>query len=306
MNRFRQSFIKDNLALRAIVLQGIRAYFSDHGYLEVETPVRMPAPAPESTIDAEISGEWFLQTSPELQMKRLLSSGYSRIFQICKCFRQAERGSRHLPEFTMLEWYSSKSNYVDMMAECEKLIRFVAGRAGAEDFISYQGETIDLRLPWIRMPVVEAFEKFASSTMKKTLEENRFDEVMVTEIEPFLRQKKPLFLYDYPAEKAALAKLVPNNIEFAQRFELYMGGLELCNAFTELTDHDEQRARFKKEISIRRDSEKPAYPMPEHFLKSLKYMPDASGNALGIDRLVMLLADTDLIDNVVAFTPEEL
>ncbi len=306
MNRSRQTFIKDNLTLRATVLQGIRAYFADHGYLEVETPIRIPAPAPEGTIDAEISGEWFLQTSPELLMKRLLSSGHSRIFQICKCFRQAERGSRHLPEFTMLEWYCSKSNYIDMMAECEALIRFVASRAGLEDFILYQGETIDLRLPWIRMPVVDAFNKFASTTIEKALEENRFDEVMVLEIEPFLRQKKPLFLYDYPAERGALAKLKPLNERFAQRFELYMGGLELCNAFTELTDPDEQRARFKKEISIRRDSGKLVYPMPEHFLKSLKYMPDASGNALGIDRLVMLFCDTTRIDDIVAFTPEEL
>lgn len=306
MNSSRQSFIKDNLVLRAIVLQGIRSYFADNGFLEVETPVRMPAPAPESTIDAEISGEWFLQTSPELQMKRLLSSGYSRIFQICKCFRRTERGGKHLPEFTMLEWYRSKSNYVDMMAECEKLIRSVASRAGSEDFLLYQGETIDLRLPWIRMSVIDAFDKFASITIEKALEENRFDEVMVMEIEPFLPQKKPLFLYDYPAEKAALAKLVSDNSEFAQRFELYIGGLELCNAFTELTDPDEQRARFEKEIRIRRDSAKPVYPMPEYFLKSLKYMPEASGNALGIDRLVMLLADTDLIDNVIAFTPEEL
>jgi lysyl-tRNA synthetase class 2 len=133
-------------------LRGIRAYFADHGYLEVETLIRIPAPAPENTIDADFSGELFWLTSPELQMKRLLSSGYSRIFQICKCFRQAERGSRHLPEFTMFEWYCSKSNYVDMIAECEELIRFVASRTGLEDFILYHGETIDLRLPW-EMPL---------------------------------------------------------------------------------------------------------------------------------------------------------
>jgi lysyl-tRNA synthetase class 2 len=129
---------------------------------------------------------------------------------------------------------------------------------------------------------------------------------MASDIEPNLSHHKPLFLYDYPAASASLAKLKPDNRSFAERFELYISGLELCNAFTELTDAVEQRQRFKLERKIRNESGKQSYPLPEKFLESMQFLPEASGNALGIDRLVMLFANTTKIDDVVAFTPEEL
>lgn len=310
----RQSSIRQNLRLRAEIIHAIRRFFIDNDYLEVDTPCRIPAPAPESHIDAVPSGEWFLHTSPELCMKRLLAAGYPRIFQICKCFRDKERGDRHLPEFTMLEWYCADIGYFEMMVHCESLIRFVArhsglsvsGSAGFKDVIICQGERVDLKKPWPRISVPEAFDKYASISMETALLQNRFDEVIACEIEPHLGKGKPLFLYDYPAACGSLARLKPENPLLAERFELYINGLELCNAFTELTDPDEQRKRFEEEQNYRSRAGKDPYPMPEKFLKSLEFMPGASGNALGIDRLVMLLTGSATIDNVTAFTPEEL
>ena len=306
MKTSRQSYIKRNLWLRAQIIQAVRTFFIDNDYLEIETPCRIPAPAPEAHIDAEVSGDWFLRTSPELCMKRLFAAGYPRIFQICQCFRQKERGPKHLPEMTMLEWYTAGHNYFDMMEQCEELIRFVARRAGFEDFLVYQGNSIDLKVPWSRMSVTDAFERFSSVSMETAILQDRFDQVMAFDIEPNLGYEKPLFLYDYPASAASLARLKPENRSMAERFELYISGLELCNAFSELTDPVEQRTRFENEQKIRSESGLQAYPLPEKFLESLQFMPEASGIALGVDRLVMLFADTNKIDDVVAFTPEEL
>ncbi len=302
----RQSAIKQALGLRARIIEMIRRFFRENGFLEVETPLRIPAPAPESHIDALPSGDWFLHTSPELCMKRLLAAGYPRIFQICRCFRGEERGSRHLPEFTLLEWYCAEIGYVEMMDQTEDLIRFVAHHAGFKDRIIYQGEPIDLRGPWRRISVAQAFDRFASVSMETALLEDRFDEVVACEIEPSLGRGKPVFLHDYPASLASLATLNKENPSVAERFELYISGLELCNAFTELTDPVEQRHRFEKEQENRGASGKSTYPTPEKFLDALRFMPPASGNALGIDRLVMLFADAATIDDVTAFTPEEL
>jgi len=302
----RQTSIKKNLAIRARVIQAIRRFFIDHDYLEVETPCRLPAPAPEAHIDAVAAENWYLHTSPELCMKRLLAAGYPRIFQICRCFRSKERGRRHLPEMTLLEWYSAGHNYLDMMDQCRDLIRFTAKQTGLKNVLVYQGRNIDLEARWDRMTVAQAFDKFASMSMQAAIANNRFDEVTAVEIEPHLGYPKPLFLYDYPASSGALARLKPDDRSVAERFELYICGLELCNAFTELVDPAEQKSRFEHEQAMRRLSGKNVYPMPHKFLDALQYMPEAAGNALGIDRLVMLLADTDKIDDVVAFTPEEL
>ncbi len=306
MRIFRQHSIKENLHLRAKVIQTVRSFFYDNGFLEVDTPVRIPSPAPEQYIEAVFSESWALQTSPELCMKRLLSSGYTRIFQICKCFRGRERGSRHLPEFTLLEWYCTDIEYHGFMDQCESLIRSVAALNGKSDDLSYQGRTVDLSGPWQRISVTDAFRRWGSLSMSDALSRDRFDEIMVNDIEPNLGFEKPVFLYDYPAERAALAKLNPGNPSLAQRFELYICGIEVCNAFMELTDPAEQRQRFEAERRDMLKSGKPVFPMPDLFLSALEDMPEAAGNALGLDRLAMLLADTAIIDDVVAFTPEEL
>jgi len=302
----RQAKIRTNLGLRANIIRAVRRFFYENDYLEVETPCRVPVIAPEAHIDAEISGSWFLHTSPELCMKRLLAGGYPRIFQICKCFRAKERGAKHLPEFTLLEWYSAGTDYFDMMVECENLLRFVARALGRKEALVYQGRKVDLHPPWERLTVADAFDRYASQSLEAALANDRFDESIAFEIEPFLESAKPVFLYDYPAQKGALARLKPGNPEVAQRFELYVCGLELCNAFSELTDPVEQRCRFEIDLQERAARGKAACPMPERFLRALDGMPPAAGNALGLDRLVMLFVDAARIDDVVAFTSEEL
>jgi lysyl-tRNA synthetase class 2 len=305
-NTIRQSFIKKNLQLRADILSAIRRYFKQAGYMEVETPCRIPAPAPEAHIDAETSGEWFLHTSPELCMKQMLAAGFPRIYQICKCFRQKERGDKHLPEMTMLEWYRKDGDYVGMMKQCEDLISFIANTMGHDDSIVYQGRGITLSKSWERITVRRAFETYASTSLNEAIQKDSFDEIMACEIEPNLGVERPVFLHDYPAIFGSLAKTKSDDPSIAERFELYIAGIELCNAFTELTDPIEQRQRFERERKARRAMGKESYPVPENFLSVLKYMPEAAGNALGVDRLTMLFADTTRIDDVVAFIPEEL
>ena len=226
----------DVLKLRAAMIRAIRRFFLDQDFLEIETPLRIPAPAPESHIDAVASGEWFLQTSPELCMKRLLAAGYPKIFQICKCFRAGERGDRHLPEFTMLEWYRAGTDYRTLMDDCEALIARVAGELGLGDAVSRQGGRIGLAPPWERITVREAFARYAGVSVEEALRRDRFDEIMVCAIEPHLGMERPVFLYEYPAALGALARVKAEDPEVAERFELYIAGLELANAFSELTD----------------------------------------------------------------------
>ncbi|MEI9478025.1 MAG: EF-P lysine aminoacylase EpmA [Deltaproteobacteria bacterium] len=294
------------LQQRARIVQAIRLFFIDRGYLEVETPHRIPAPAPESHIDAVSSGSWFLHPSPELCMKRLLAAGYGKIFQMSRCWREGERGRQHVPEFTLLEWYRAGDDYQTLMEDCETLIQTLASTMGLGQRLIFHGQEIDLTGPWERISVSDAFRGYAKVTPKEALERDLFDEVMVQAIEPRLGMKKPTFLYDYPAERGTLARLRKDDPTVAERFELYIGGLELANAFSELVDPEEQRERFLLEQANRRSLGKPVYPMPEPFLDELEEMPPSAGIALGVDRLVMALLNAATIDDVVAFTPEEL
>ncbi|MCM2357100.1 MAG: EF-P lysine aminoacylase EpmA [Geobacteraceae bacterium] len=297
---------RETLAARARIIQEIRRFFIEGGYLEVETPLRIPAPAPETHIDAIPSGDWFLQTSPELCMKRLLAAGCESIFQISHCWREGERGRLHLPEFTMLEWYRTGADYRVLMAECEALIRSLAKALQMGERIACRGNGIDLAPPWERITVRDAFARYGGMTMEEALTRDLFDQVMVAEIEPRLGVAKPTFICDYPAERGALARLRQDDPTVAERFELYIGGVELANAFSELTDPAEQRARFVHEAALRGSLGGRSYPLPEKFLHELAAMPPAAGIALGVDRLVMVLLDAAAIDEVVAFTPEEL
>ncbi|BCR06049.1 EF-P lysine aminoacylase GenX [Desulfuromonas versatilis] len=290
------------LEKRARILQGIRAFFVAREFLEVETPQRIPANAPEFHIDAVGSEGWFLHTSPELCMKRLLAAGYPRLFQLCRCWRQGERGSRHLPEFTMLEWYRAEADYRALMDDCEALLQALLPQGR----LTWQGQAIDLAPPWERLSVREAFARYASIGLDEALGGGRFDEIIALEVEPHLGLQTPTFLIDYPVQLAALARAKPADPRVAERFELYIAGLELANAFSELTDPVEQRQRFARDEAERRAAGKPPYPSPEKFLDELAAMPPAAGIALGVDRLVQLLCDAATIDQVVAFTPEEL
>ena len=297
---------RSGLILRSAVLRAVRAFFEEAGYLEVDTPLRLPSLAPEPHIEPQESGPWFLQTSPELCMKRLLARGYPKIFQLCHCFRKGERGKKHLPEFAMLEWYRAGSDCHDLMAETEQMIRFVAKQLGMGASLVYQGQRFDLAAPWERLTVAEAFGRYAPMSAEEALKHGRFDEVLVERIEPHLGKGQPTFLYEYPAALGSLARLKPGDPTVAERFELYLSGIELANGFSELADSAEQRCRFvADQAAIRHQGLDPG-PMPEKFLDDLAAMPEAAGIALGIDRLVMLLADAATIDEVVAFPPERL
>jgi lysyl-tRNA synthetase class 2 len=290
------------LEARARIVQTIRAFFIAQGFLEVETPQRIPVNAPELHIDAVASGAWSLHTSPELCMKRLLAAGYPRLFQICRVWRAAERGSRHLPEFTLLEWYRAGADYFHLMDDCEDLLRALVP-AGV---LKVGGREIDLAAPWQRLSVADAFAAYASQSLEQALATGRFDEILTSEVEPRLGLEQPTFLYDYPAGLAALARRKAAEPGLAERFELYIAGIEVANAFSELTDPVEQRQRFNADEAARRAQGKEPLPLPEKFLTELATLPPSAGIALGIDRLVMLLTGAATIDDVIAFSPEEL
>ena len=291
---------------RAKLIQCIRLFFINNDFLEVETSLRIPSPAPEEHIEAITSGDWFLQTSPELCMKRLLAAGYPRIFQISKCFRAAERGRKHLPEFTMLEWYAAGFDYHQLMDQCEALLIAAFKDRGRNQDVVWQNKKINIASPWEKITVADAFFRYAPITLNEALVQDKFDEIMVESIEPRLGLERPTFIYDYPAKLAALAKIKMNDPTVAERFELYIGGLELANGFSELANASEQRQRFEEALKLRSAKNWARYEMPEKFLQSLDALPPCAGIALGIDRLVMIITDTANIDEVVTFTPEML
>lgn len=292
----------ERLTQRARIIQSIRAFFMDAGFLEVETPQRIPLNAPEAQITPLSSGDWQLQTSPELAMKRLLASGYGKIFQISHCWREAERGRRHLPEFTMLEWYRTDCDYNELMNDCTQLLRALVPHGT----LTYQGDTIGFGQPFESLSVDAAFARHTATTPAKALQDDNFDELLAFSIEPQLGRLRPTFLYDYPAQLASLARRKPGHPALAERFELYVAGLELANGFSELTDPAEQRRRFESDARTIANRYGRSARLPEPFLAALPQMPPSAGIALGIDRLVMLLTDASEIDQVVAFTPEEL
>jgi lysyl-tRNA synthetase class 2 len=296
----------DRLAARAAILQKTRNFFINRGYLEIDTPCLIPAPAPETHIDAVAAGSLYLQTSPELCMKRLLAAGYPRLFQICHCWRDKERGRRHLPEFTMLEWYRSASDYNDLMTETVELLADIAAAYCCQGYLTYNGSKIAMNGEFERITVRDAFRLYAETSMEQALKNDLFDLLMTERIEPHLGLQQPTVIYDYPAERAALARVKADDPFVAERFELYIAGMELANAFSELNDEKLQRQRFIEESQQRVARNAPPYPMPESFLAEIGAMPPSAGIALGIDRLIMLLTGADKIDDVVAFTPEEL
>lgn len=302
-DRARLTSLRPFLEKRAAVLRTVRFHLVTGGFLEIETPCRISSPAPEIHIDTEPSGDRFLIASPELQMKRLVASGaYERIFQICHCFRRGERGERHLPEFSMLEWYRVDGDYEDLMVDCEELVTACAKAVGAWPLVKRNGVEMDLRAPWERLSVRSAFERHAGWTPGAAPDPDRFDRDLVDLVEPALPPDRPIFLRDYPASMASLAKISDKDETVAERVELYAGGLELANGFTELTDPAQQRARFQRDEEMRRAAGKPPYPGDERFLAALELgMPPCAGMALGMDRLVMLLTGAREIDDVVAF-----
>ncbi len=297
---------------RAQTCSQVRRFFDARAFLEVQTPLMVPSPGLDLHLDAfEVAGgghgppRWLI-TSPEYQMKRLLAEGWPRIYQLAPCFRRGEVGVRHNPEFTMLEWYRAHSTVEDVMDDTEQLVAAATGGAAR-----LGARTIDLRPPFERLPVCEVFRRFAGWSEDQTLDaaandEDRYFRTLVESVEPALeRIDRGVFLVDYPATQASLARKRPDDARLAERFELYVAGVELCNGFGELVDPLEQRARLERDKSLRIARGLPAYPIDERFLEALERVPPSGGNALGLDRLVALACGATSIAEVIAFATDE-
>jgi elongation factor P--(R)-beta-lysine ligase len=323
------------LAARAAITRSIRAWFEDQGFAEVETGILQVSPGNEIHLHAprtELTGgsgqrtARYLRTSPEFACKKLLAAGESRIFEFARVFRDRERGDLHLPEFTMLEWYRADAAYDAVMTDTVMVIADAARTTGISRF-SFRGRTADPFVEPELLTVASAFERFAGIDLLATIkagEGNRaalaasardkvrivsddtwsdiFSKILVEHVEPRLGQGRLTVLFEYPTPEAALARVKASDPRVAERFEVYACGVELANGFGELTDADEQRRRFglAMDEKARRYGER--YPLDEDFLAAVAQMPDASGVALGFDRLVMLASGATRIDQVV-WTP---
>ena len=288
------------LQSRAAFFRAIRSWFENHGFLEVDTPLRQPLVIPEQNISHIPSTTHFLQSSPELYMKRLLGGGCEQIYQICRCFRHGERGRLHLEEFVMLEWYRKDADYKDLMRDCESLCRFLCAAIPEHEL------PVAVESPWEYLTVAEAFAKHSSMSAEEALAQDLFDELLVEDVEPQLGKNRPTFLYDYPLELASLARQKPDQTEIAERFELYVSGVELANGFSELTDPEIQRSRFAEEYAKMGCVDTGQQRIPEKFLNSLASIDQAAGIAMGLDRLFMLFLGESCVENVISFSPEEL
>jgi len=322
-----------NLAARAAALAALRRFFAERDFLEVETPVLVPSPGLEIHLDAIPAGAGYLITSPEYQMKRLLAAGCERIYQVCKCFRAGERGPHHASEFTMVEWYRAFAELDDVARDTEQLVADVVravGTSGAGAAIAQVGgRAIDVTPPWPRMTVRQAMRAWAGVEVRGdepaaelvaavraagiavadgTAWDDAFFAAFLARVDPALAAlDRPVILEDWPAPLAALARRRPDDPRTALRFEAYVGGLELANAFGELTDPVEQRARFEHDQATRRERGKAVYPLDEKLLAALaEGLPPSAGIALGFDRLVMLATGAAAIDDVLAFGTAEL
>ncbi|MCK5843251.1 MAG: hypothetical protein KAG97_01005 [Victivallales bacterium] len=279
---------KTNLNETAAV---VRVFFRERGFVETITPVIVPAPIPEPTIEAFRVADGFLRTSPEPQMKILLSEGAEKIFQIGPCFRKNEKGRLHGEEFTMLEWYERGADYLKVMEFTREMLSFVAWKTiGSPHLPSRAAGNPELNAEWEVMTVAEAFARFADVDVDVAVASGRFEEILIDKVESSLSKERPVVLMDYPAELAALAKVRSTFPPVAERWELYVGGVELANTYTELTDFEEHKRRFTKFAAERAESGMTIYPEDTEFMNAVRSgLPECAGCALGMDRLVMLL-----------------
>ena len=296
------------LGHRAEIVRGIRRFFDDLGFIEVETAVRIDAPAPEEHIDCPpVVGGGYLRASPELQMKKLLAAGMDRIYQIGPCFREGEKGSRHNPEFTMLEWYRREATYLDIMEDLKRLFADLLKVQGLRFKVNggnFKLTTLNFKLVRVR----DAYREHAGwDPWLGDWDQDRFDFDMATKIEPAIKEMGGgVFLMDYPPQAASLAKISTTSqtsqtsqvFRFAERWEFYWDGFELANCFTELCDLEEQLKRFEAAKEARKLLKEADYPIDREFIESLPQIKSAAGVALGIDRLVMILTKTKEISAV--------
>ncbi len=294
------------LEKRARALAAMRADLARQRFVEVETPARTAGPALDVHIDSLTSEHEWLITSPEHHLKRLLAGGMPRIFRLGSCFRAGELGPWHEPEFTMLEWYRAFADSERVMADTERIVETVVRALTARHWVQRSGRRIDVRPPFDRMSVREAFRRYADVEDAVALAETNepeYFQLLVDRVEPELaKRRRPVFLLRYPASQASLARMTEDDPTVADRFELYVGGVELCNGFGELTDSREQRRRFEKDRARRRELGRPALPIDEAFMGALEEgLPPCAGNALGVDRLIALALGAESIGQVMAF-----
>jgi len=311
----------------------VRAWFESQGFSEVETPALQVSPGNEAHLHAfatEAVGNsgartpFYLHTSPEFTAKKLLASGERRIFEMARVWRNRERGPLHHPEFTLLEWYRAEEPYAAIMADCAALLALAAEAAGAKA-LSFREKTADPFADPERVTVAEAFDRLAGIDLLATIATDGatdaetlaaaaqaqgvrvadddtwadvFSRVLVEKVEPNLGIGRATILCEYPTAEAALAKPTAHDPRVAERFELYACGVELGNCFGELTDPAEQRRRFEAEMAEKARVYGERYPLDEDFLAALAHMPEASGGALGFDRLVMLATGASRIEQV--------
>jgi lysyl-tRNA synthetase class 2 len=330
---------RDNLMKRQRVLAAVRSFFAERDFAEVETPCLQISPGLEPHLKAfatRLEDAWgnppqtlYLHTSPEFTMKKLLVAGVERLYQIARVFRNGERSDTHHPEFTMLEWYRAGGTLGQLMDDTEELVRACASAAGATHLM-FRGRICDPFLPWRRLSVAEAFFDYCDMDVLATAPDpwnpdrgliaiearrlgisvsdgDRWDDIffkiMLDRIEPHLGFGVPVILHSYPVSMAALARPSPADGRVAERFEAYGCGVELCNAFGELTDAAEQRRRFEADMDLKQALYGERYPVDEDFLAALAAgMPDSAGIALGLDRLVLLVTGADRLDDVL-WTP---
>lgn len=281
-----------NLPVRAKIASLLRAAFDAARFVEVETPVGIIAPAAEEYIEAPKADGFFLRTSPELQMKRLLAAGMERIYQLGPCFRSGENGRRHRQEFTMLEFYQTGADYLQLLEFTQSFLLSVCRGIHGDSSFRFNGETISLEKLEI-IPVRDAFRRFAGKSADQCAEEEGlFELVLVDQVEPKLPKDRPCVLIDYPVRFGAFARPKPADPSLVERWEIYLGGIELANTYGELIDPEIQRERFERFSRTRREQHLAEYPEPMAFLEAIDHgFPPCAGSALGFDRLVMLLTD---------------
>jgi lysyl-tRNA synthetase class 2 len=317
------------LHARATALGAVRRFFAGRNFLEVETPLLVPSPGLELHLDAVRAGDGWLVTSPEYQMKRLLAAGFERIAQVCRCFRAGEHGPHHATEFTMIEWYRGWDGLDAIASDVEQLVAAVAEAVRGVAMVSVGGRDIEVAPPWQRITVRDAMARWAGVEVlgdeaadalaakvraagidagDATAWDDVFFAAYLARVEPALAALgRPVLVTEWPAPLAALARAKPGDPRVVERFEAYVGGLELANAFGELTDPVEQRARFEHDLARRRALGRPLYPIDERLLAALaEGLPPSAGVALGFDRLVMLVTGAAHIRDVSAFAAEEL
>ncbi len=297
-----------NLRARAAMFEAVRRFFEARRFLEVDTPQCVPSPGLDLHLDAFAADGGYLITSPEYQMKRLLVAGMPRIFQIVHCFRRGERGDWHNPEFTMLEWYRAFSGVDELIDDTVKLIRHVAAELTGAEVLEAGERVVHAGAECVQMSVAEAFDRFAGVPRAEMLawaqdDEVRYFRTLVEQVEPGLAAMDRLVvLRDYPSSQASLARARPDDPSVCERFELYAGGIELCNGFGELTDPAEQRRRLEADQRKRAETGKEVYPIDGRFVDALREgMPPSGGNAMGLDRLLALCMRAERIGDVMPY-----